>query len=85
LERGGKHAEAVTLCIGTETGQSNWAFDRFDKALGATLDINQSAFDIAVAKGLSVLDWLEIKASVTAVLIAVLMFLGLAGRIREYE
>jgi hypothetical protein len=85
LERGGKHREAVELCIGTQKGESNWAFDRFDKALGATLEINQGAFDAAVGKGFSVLDGLEIKVSVLAAVIAILMFLGLAGRIREYE
>jgi hypothetical protein len=85
FEHGGKHQQAVDLCMGTQVGQSDWAFERFDRALGATLDINQSAFDEAVGKGLSVLDWLEIKASVLAAAIAALMFLGLAARIREYE
>jgi hypothetical protein len=85
LERSGKHREAIELCIGTQPGQSDWAFDRFDKALGATLDINQRAFDEAVNQGLSALDGLEIKASVLAALIAVCIFLGLAARIREYQ
>jgi hypothetical protein len=85
LERGGKHREAVELCTGSKEGQSNWAFDRFDKALGATLDINQAAFESAVSKGFSALDGLEIQVSVMAAAIAVLIFLGLAGRIREYE
>jgi hypothetical protein len=65
--------------------QSNWAFDRFDKALGTTLDINQAAFDTAVAKGLSALSGLEIKVVVISVAIAALLILGLAARIREYE
>jgi hypothetical protein len=85
LEQGGKHREAVDLCIGTKEGQSNWAFDRYDKALGATLDINQGAFDEAVQQGLSTLVGLEIKVSAMAAAIAVLAFLGLAARIREYE
>ncbi len=84
LERGGKHQQAIELCTGTQAGQSDWVFERFDKALGATLDINQSAFDAAVAKGLKALDSLEIKASALAAVIAVLMFLGLAARIGEY-
>jgi hypothetical protein len=85
LEQGGQHKQAVALCLGTAEGQSNWAFARFDEALGKTLEINQSAFDEAVEKGLTGVSGLEIKASVVAVLIAVLVFLGLAGRIREYE
>ncbi len=84
LERGGKHQQAIELCTGTKAGQSDWAFERFDKALGATLDINQAAFDAAVAKGFSALDGLEIKASVLAAVIALLVLLGLAARIREY-
>ncbi|MGA2597697.1 MAG: hypothetical protein ABSH09_12000, partial [Bryobacteraceae bacterium] len=84
LERGGKHQQAIELCMGTQAGQSDWVFERFDKALGATLNINQSAFDAAVGKGFSALDRLEIKASGLAAAIAVLMFLGLAARISEY-
>ncbi len=85
LERDGKHKEAIDLCIGTQEGQSNWSFDRFDKALGATLDINQSAFDAAVHNGLSEFDRFDLKFSAMAAAIAVLIFLGLAVRIREYE
>lgn len=84
LERGGKHQQAIELCMGTQAGQSDWVFERFDKALGATLNINQSAFDAAVGKGLAAMDSLEIKASGLAAAIAVLMFLGLAARISEY-
>ena len=73
------------MCIGTKKGQSNWSFDRFDKALGATLVINQAAFDAAVRKGLAAVDGLEIKLSVLAAAIAALIFLGLGVRIREYE
>ena len=85
LESSGKHREAIDLCIGSQVGQSDWAFDRFDKALGATLDINQTAFDQAVDQGLSALDGLDVKVSVAAALIALVIFLGLAARIREYE
>jgi len=85
FERGGKHREAIELCIGTREGQSNWAFDRFDKALGATLDINQSAFDAAVRQGIAAFDGFDVKLSALAVAIAVLIFLGLAVRIREYQ
>ena len=85
LERAGKHREAIVLCMGTAQGQSNWSFDRFDKALGATLDINQAAFDDAVRKGFAALGGLEVKLSVLAAAIAILIFLGIGPRIREYE
>ncbi len=85
LQQTGMPGQALVLCLGTGPGQSNYAFDQFDKALGATLDINQQAFDAAVADGFAALNGLAIKAAVAVVLIGVLTFLGLAPRIREYE
>lgn len=85
LERDGQHAQAVALCLGASEGQSDWAFEQFDKALLATLDINQAAFDDAVAKGFAALNLLEIEAAVAAAAAAVLVFMGCAARIREYE
>jgi hypothetical protein len=52
--------------------------------LHATLEINQQAFDASVSKGLAAVDSLEIKALAAAIVIALLCFLGLAPRIREY-
>ena len=36
--------QAVELCLGTQPGQSDWAFDQFDQALSKTIAINQSYF-----------------------------------------
>jgi hypothetical protein len=85
LQKSGKHAEAIRLCIGTGKDESNFAFDQFDKALDKTLGINQKAFDSAVAEGFSALLHFEIKASIIAVIIALLAFLGLIKRIQEYR
>ena len=85
LARGGKLQDAINLCTGTKPGQSDFVFDQFDQALGATLEINQKAFTAAVESGFEALDGLEVKLSVAAGGIAVLIFLGLAPRIREYE
>ena len=49
LQNAGKHAEAMALDIGVKPGQSNWAFDQFQKALLQTIKINQDAFDAAIA------------------------------------
>ena len=84
FERQGQTRQAIDLCLGTAQGQSNWAFDQFDNALLATLEINQKAFDASVSKGLAAVASLEIKALVAAIVIALLCFLGLAPRIREY-
>lgn len=84
IERSGKHAEAVALCTGSKEGESNWAFDRFDTSLGKTLDVNQKAFDNAVAAGFQDVYGFEIVAPVAALAIAALTFLGLKPRLREY-
>jgi hypothetical protein len=85
LQRTGKHAEAIKLCIGTGKGESNWTFDQFDQALDKTLKINQTAFDIHVKRGFDLLSHFEIKASIIAVITAVLAFLGIIKRIQEYR
>jgi len=85
LQQKGQTRQAVELCLGTAQGESNWAFDQFDRALLATLEINQNAFHASVESGLSAVRYLEIKALIVAILIAALAFLGLAPRIREYQ
>jgi len=85
LDRSGRYKEAVALCTGTKPGESNWAFDQFDKALGRTLKINQDAFDLAVDNGFKILAHFDVEMSVCAVLIGVLTLLGLMQRIREYR
>ena len=84
LERSGQHKQAVDLCVGNAAGQSDWAFTKFDEALGATLDINEKAFNRSVDSGVAALNWLDWEAATAAALIALLVFLGLAPRIREY-
>jgi hypothetical protein len=85
LQRSGKHADAIRLCIGTNEGESNWAFDRFDQKLGETLKINDDAFHAAVDRGFDALKYFEIKAGTVAFMVAVLAFLGLIKRIQEYR
>ncbi|MBV9269366.1 MAG: hypothetical protein JO061_24570 [Acidobacteriaceae bacterium] len=85
LERRGQHKQAVELCTGTAPGQSDWAFDQFDTALGRTLKINQDAFDASIAEGFGVLRYFDLKAGIFAGVIAVLCLFGLLQRIREYQ
>jgi hypothetical protein len=80
-----EHPDAVTACIGTNPGDSGWAFTQFNKALTRTLEINQDVFKDEVAAGLSALKGMEWKASIAAALIAIFAVLGLSARIREYE
>jgi hypothetical protein len=85
LERDGKHIDAVELCIGTRPDESNAVFDRFDTALLDTLEINKKAMDAAVEKGdhgLAHAEWMD---PAFALLIALLGWLGLRPRFREYS
>jgi hypothetical protein len=85
LEQSGQHEAAVALCVGTAEGQSNWAFDRFDAALGGTIDINQQAFDDAISSGFADLQGLDLLAPGAALAIAVLAWLGIRPRLGEYH
>jgi hypothetical protein len=98
LEHAGQHQQAVALCVGNAQGQSNWAFDQFDHALGETLRINEEQFKQSVDAGLSsvgsldrrvsrmgLFSTLEFKAVLLAALIAVFVVLGYAPRIKEYD
>ena len=85
LERAGKHEEAVAFCISMAPGDSNWAFDQFDKALGKTLDINQRAFDGAITQGFQDLQGAEWLGAALIVGAAALGYIGLRLRLREYR
>jgi hypothetical protein len=85
LERGGRNADAIALCVGTAAGQSDWAFERFDKALLKVTDINQRYFDSQVARAFANLAWTRWITALAAIAIAALAFLGLLPRISEYR
>lgn len=84
LERSGKHDDAVELCIGTRTDESNAAFDAFDHALVATTKINQEAFDARVTQGDLGLKRASMWDPGLAGVIALLGWVGLRARRREY-
>jgi hypothetical protein len=84
LEAQGKHAEAVRLSLGTRDGEAGAAFDRFDESVQRALAINQDAFDAALAaadRGLRRAEWLD---PAFAFAIALLGWLGIRPRLREY-
>jgi hypothetical protein len=85
LQQSGNHEAAVTLCIGNNQGQSNWAFDQFDNALDKTLAVNQQAFDQAVEKGFKEMEGFEITAPIVLSAIALLTLFGLLPRTQEYS
>ena len=85
LETTGHHAEAVALCTGTAPGQSDYAFEQFDDALGRTLGINQAQFDSTVARAFSGLRPLSFVSVAALLLVIILTWLGIAPRLREYQ
>jgi len=85
LEHDGQHKEAVDLCIGTKPGQSDWQFDKFNEALGKTLDINQKAFDEKVGSAFTELNVFPYALFVWLVASVLLVVIGMKPRLEEYK
>ncbi|GAX44963.1 hypothetical protein NIES4075_59820 [Tolypothrix sp. NIES-4075] len=85
LERSGKHAEAIALCLGNNKGQSNWAFDELKGANQKSFDINQAAFDNAIKQSFKEVNGFEYITPVALSAIALLTLFGLLPRLKEYS
>lgn len=80
----GEYSQAVARSIGTSEGDANFAFERFDSALGQTVAIKQAAFDSEVSSAFSWLAWLDLAGIIVGLLVVVLTWLGLRPRLAEY-
>ncbi|MBO2453984.1 hypothetical protein J4573_43330 [Actinomadura barringtoniae] len=81
----GQLKSAVDFNTSYKPGNSNWAFDQYDKALVQVTDINQRAFDQSIhagEDGLSAWTWIP-PAALLAV--AGLVFLAVRPRLSEYR
>ena len=90
LDRSGDHAGAVALDIGTNEGQSNWAFDKYDQYIAQTVDINQKAFDGSIQAifddlGGTISLGADMLLPVLSLVIVALVWFGLQPRIAEYR
>jgi hypothetical protein len=85
LKQSGKLAEAITLCVGSNTGESNWAFKQFLDANQKSYDINKKAFDDSIKQGFQDVEGFEIKAVIVTIAIASLTLFGLRPRLKEYD
>ena len=90
LDRSGDHAGAVALDIGTNEGQSNWAFDTYDQYMAQTIEINQKSFDGSIQAIFTDLGGTtslgaDTLLPILSLLIAVLVWFGLQPRIAEYR
>jgi CHASE3 domain sensor protein len=85
LENDGHHDEAVKLCTGTSEGESDWLFNKFDSALGKTLDINQKQFDSNINSALSALNVFPFILGAYLILFIAAIFFGVKPRLDEYK
>jgi hypothetical protein len=88
LEAQGNHAAAVQVSLASGpsrgAGSAVAAFERFDEAVQRTIAINRAAFDANLAagdRGLRRAEWLDPALSLA---IALLGWLGIRPRLREY-
>jgi hypothetical protein len=84
LEIAGRHAEAVRFCLSMKEGESNWAFFKFDESLGNWFKLNEDWMHRYTEAAFSDVAGLQYAAPVVLVLVAILVFIGLRPRIREY-
>jgi hypothetical protein len=81
----GNLKEAVRFDTSPAPNDSDGHFNAFDKALGGWIQINQDAFDQAVAAGRGNLNGWSLYPALGALLIVALTFFGLRPRIGEYR
>jgi hypothetical protein len=85
LEQSGHYKEALALNIGTAQGESNWAFDQFDKSLTKTLEINNTAMEVTAAKLLNHLKIVPYVIGLAWLIIFTSCIFGMKPRLEEYK
>ena len=84
LYNSGKVAEAIALCVGTNKGESNWAFDEYKDAQTRLNALNEKQFYLNIRTGRDRLEYFEIIAATALGGVAILTLLGLRPRLVEY-
>jgi CHASE3 domain sensor protein len=84
LNRSGKVAEAIALCIGYKEGESNLAFDRYKKIHTDLMNLNLKEFEKNIKLGEDNLNNFEVIATVALGSVAILTLFGLRPRLMEY-
>jgi hypothetical protein len=85
LQQSGKYREAISLCVGDNPGESNWAFNQLRKSNQKTYDLNDKAFTDAINQGTQDLEGFEVKSTIVTITIALLVLLGVMPRLKEYS
>jgi hypothetical protein len=79
-------AQAIVFDIGTSPGQSDWAFNQWDGALGSVITINENAFTAAIRDGHTTgSPWTALIPALGTVLISALAIAGTHRRLAEYR
>jgi hypothetical protein len=88
LVSSGRLNEAIALCVGYEKNQSNALFTEFREANDAAFKINQNAFNESIDRGTDIVAPNPIlgmrRTPIAFGLVALLSFIGLRPRIKEY-
>jgi hypothetical protein len=78
--------QAIAFDIGTSPGQSDWAFNRWDAALGSVITINENAFTAAIGDGHTTgSPWIVLIPAIGTALIVALAIAGTRRRLAEYR
>jgi lipopolysaccharide export LptBFGC system permease protein LptF len=85
LATSGQLRDAIAFCTSYAPGESNYAFDQYDKALAALIAINQNAFASAIAGGRNDLRGWQVVPWITGLAILALSVGGIVPRITEYR
>jgi hypothetical protein len=79
-------AQAIAFDIGTSPGQSDWAFNQWDGALGSVITINENAFTAAIRDGQTTgSPWVALIPAMGTALIAAFTIAGARPRLAEYR
>jgi hypothetical protein len=81
----GLRSDAIAFCTSYHPGDSNYAFDQYDRALAALIAINIKAFNQAVADGEQELDGWTPALLVSGAAILALTVAGAWRRLAEYR
>jgi hypothetical protein len=85
LASSGQLRAAIAFCTSYAPGQSNYAFDQYDKALAALIAINQNAFTAAIDDGQQELVGWSFIPWLAGLVILALTVAGVVPRITEYR
>jgi hypothetical protein len=85
LETSGQYAQALKLNVGTQQGESNWAFDKFDAALTKTLAINNDAMESAGSAAMTQLKYVPYVIGIAWLIIFISCIFGMKPRLEEYK